>query len=291
MQRITFCGKGDAEIVGSLHLPEGPGPFPGVLVAGPMTSVKEQVTGVYAAALAARGFVALCIDHRFYGESDGTPRQYEYYVEKIHDLKTALDYLATRPEVDVNRLAAAGVCLGSGYISWSVYDDPRVKAIGLVTGYYRDVPAMRESDPNFDAKVQAGVEARLHYEKTGEVLTIPAAALEGDAAMQFAAAVDYYANPKRAGVPNYVNKFAIMSREHFLVFDVQSVAEKIKVPVVMCHSETSIAPPLAKKFFEQLQCPKAIHWMPVPNQMEFYDRPEHVNMAADHLASHFKLNL
>ena len=54
-----------------------------------MTSVKEQVTGVYAAAFAVRGIAALAIDHRHYGESGGQPRQYEYSAHKIEDLRRA----------------------------------------------------------------------------------------------------------------------------------------------------------------------------------------------------------
>jgi uncharacterized protein len=72
--RVAFEVAGDG-VVGDLHLPAGPGPHPAAIVVGPMTSVKEQVTGVYAAALAERGIVALAIDHRGYGESAGAPRQ------------------------------------------------------------------------------------------------------------------------------------------------------------------------------------------------------------------------
>lgn len=53
IERINFSVDGDS-VVGNLHVPEGAGPFPGVIVGGPMTSVKEQVTGVYAKALAER---------------------------------------------------------------------------------------------------------------------------------------------------------------------------------------------------------------------------------------------
>jgi len=73
-QQLTFQVEGD-RVVGDLYLPEGAGPHPAVIVGGPMTSVKEQVTGVYAQALAARGIAALAIDHRHYGQSEGTPRQ------------------------------------------------------------------------------------------------------------------------------------------------------------------------------------------------------------------------
>ena len=57
LERVSYVVDGDT-VVGHLHLPDGPGPHRAVVVGGPMTSVKEQVTGVYAQALARRGFAA-----------------------------------------------------------------------------------------------------------------------------------------------------------------------------------------------------------------------------------------
>ena len=47
LERVSYVVDGDT-VVGHLHLPDGPGPHRAVVVGGPMTSVKEQVTGTYA---------------------------------------------------------------------------------------------------------------------------------------------------------------------------------------------------------------------------------------------------
>jgi len=254
LERVEFR-IGETPLVGNLHLPEGRGPFPGVVVGGPMTSVKEQVTGVYAAALAQRGTAALAIDHRNFGESGGAPRQYENYHLKIEDLRRAIDVLADHPMIDSGRIGVAGVCLGVGYALHAASDHPLVKAAGAVVGYYRDVPEMRAADPEgFQAKVDQGIAAREHFEQTGEVLTIPAAALSGDAAMTLQSTYDYYATP-RAGVPNYTNAFAVMSREHFLTFDVRSLAPRLTVPFAMVHSEHALSPHWARAFSQDLPKP------------------------------------
>jgi len=137
IERVTFSVAGD-KVVGNLHLPEGRGPYPAVVVAGPMTNVKEQVTGVYAAALSRRGITALAIDHRGYGESGGDPRQYEHWGRKVEDLRAALAYLALRSDIASERLGAVGVCLGSGYAAHAAADNPLVRAASFVAGYYRD---------------------------------------------------------------------------------------------------------------------------------------------------------
>jgi uncharacterized protein len=285
-ERLSFSLDGDT-LVGDLYLPAAAGPDPAVVVAGPMTSVKEQVTGVYAKALAERGIAALAIDHRGYGESEGEPRQYEDYRRKIPDLQAALDALAAHPAVDPDRLGMAGVCLGCGYAAHVAAEEPvRVKALALSVGYYRDPEAMREADADgFDAKVRQGREAREHYEATGEVATIPAVATSGDAAMQTDYLFDYYGT-SRAGVANYVNAFAVMSREPFLTFDVQAAAPRIRQPVAMVHSENALSPALARKFHDALAGPKSIDWLDGPNQVAFYDDPVLVAAAADRMARH-----
>jgi fermentation-respiration switch protein FrsA (DUF1100 family) len=71
-----------------------------------MTSVKEQATRNYAVAMAARGFITLAFDHRHFGESQGQPRQYEHPGRKVEDFRAAFGFLASRPEVDSDRIGA-----------------------------------------------------------------------------------------------------------------------------------------------------------------------------------------
>ncbi len=112
--RIAFEVEG-VEVVGHVHWPaiaDQPSQLPAAIVAGPMTSVKEQVTGVYAGALARRGLVALALDHRHYGESGAEPRQYEHHGHKVEDLRAALTHLAALPGVNPQRLFASGKAKG-----------------------------------------------------------------------------------------------------------------------------------------------------------------------------------
>lgn len=282
--RIAFEVAG-YRVVGNLHLPSGEGPHPAVFVAGPMTSVKEQVTGVYAQALAARGIAALAIDHRHYGESEGTPRQYECHPRKIEDLKAAASFLAQDPRIAADRIGAVGVCLGVGYAMWAAAENPLIRSIGAVAGYYRNPTEMRRNDvAGFDAKVRQGRRAREAFETSGRVETIPAASLTGDAAMQTADTVDYYTS--RAAVPTYTNAFAIMSREFFLPFDVMATAPQVSQPVAMVHSENALSPHWARQFHDALSGQASIRWLTSTGQTDFYDDPNLVTSATDIIADH-----
>ncbi|MEM7378124.1 MAG: alpha/beta hydrolase [Pseudomonadota bacterium] len=281
--RIEFQVDG-TRVVGELHVPAGDGPFPAVITGGPMTSVKEQVTGTYAAAMAERGFAALAIDHRHYGESGGEPRQYEYHVHKIEDLIAAVDVLSEQDGVDSDRLGAVGICLGSGYLAHAIQGLPSVKGFVAVAGYYRDVPAIRKADPTwFAARVSEGVAARHTYERTGVVDTIPAAALDGDAAMDLQSTYDYYTD--RAAHPNYVNAFAVMSREPFLQFDVQRAAPGLTQPFLMVHSDNALHPDWADAFYRAVPGEKARHRIESEGQTDIYDDPRIVSDVADRVAA------
>lgn len=286
VERVEFPVNGE-RVVGHLYLPDGPGPHPAVVVAGPMTSVKEQVTGVYAAALAERGIAALSLDYRHYGESGGHPRSYEHWRHKVEDLRAAIDWLATHPGVEGGRIGGAGVCLGAGYMAHAAAGHPAIKAAGFVAGYHRDPVAMRIADPaGFDVKVEQGRAAREAFEITGEVLTVPAVALTGDAAMRTPDTYDYYS--RRAAHPNYRNELAVMSREHFLPFDVQAAAGGLKAPLVMIHSERALSPDWARDFAAKLGDRVRLHWVDSQGQTDFYDDPALVSQAADALADHFR---
>lgn len=284
VHRVAFDVGGDS-VIGLLHLPAGDGPHPAAVVGGPMTSVKEQVVGVYAAALAGRGIAALALDHRHYGESGGSPRQYEHAERKIEDLCAAVAWLTLDARIDAARIGALGVCLGAGYIVHAAVRTPRIRAVAAIAGYYRDPAEMRSRDPeDFDARIAQGVAARLHLARTGETLCIPAVALEGDAAMRSADTFDYYG--RRAAVDNYRNAFALMSREHFLPFDVQAAAPLLRVPLLMVHSHNALSPQWAQRFHDATAAPRRLVWIDSRGQTDLYDDPARVAEAADLAAAH-----
>lgn len=290
-RRVTFESQGE-ELVGTLFIPEGGGRHPALVLDGPLTSVKEQATGHYARALAERGFVTLSFDHRFFGESGGEPRLLESPPKKIEDIQSAVSYLSSLPEVDAERIGAVGVCAGGGYMAGAVAREPRIKAWGAVAGFFHDAEKQREwMGAGYDKALEAARAARRKWEETREVETIPAVGKgDGPVAMPLAEAYEYYGTP-RGAVDNYVNGFAVMSREDTLPYDAQHLAPEIRIPTVLIHSEKALAPALARKFYDALPGPKSIHWMESQGQIDFYDGVPFIAAASDHLAAHFREKL
>ena len=282
--KVSFLVRG-AQVVGELYTPttaKGVA-LPGVVFAGPLSSVKEQSTGAYSAALSQHGYACLSLDHRTFGESEGTPRQYENYKNKIEDLSAAVDWLSERDDVDSSRIGTCGVCLGAAYAaSMAVQENLRdkVKAVAFVVGLFP-----RGGDPS-----EEGIAARKHYEETGEVRMIKAASVTEDAAMPMQIAVDYYDSPDRALVANYRNEVALMYRERWQEYDAMLVAPELTQPLCMIHGKQSFAVDSGMKFYNAASKSnhKSLHWIDTLPHTDFYDNKDAIAEIGSILDKHFK---
>jgi fermentation-respiration switch protein FrsA (DUF1100 family) len=280
--RVTFTCQDD-QVVGLLHDPAGPSKGL-VLISGPMTSVKEQAPLAYAKALAARGFRTLALDHRYFGESGGVPRQFESPTSKGQDVRAALDALQRSGEP----VYALGVCAGGGYMAAVVAADSRFRAFAGVAGVYHDARALKSAMGDaYAAAIERARNARQRRLAGEEAEYIPAVAVDlGDVAMPLREAFEYYGTP-RGAVANYVNRFAVESRLETLPFDAQTTAAAITVPTLLVHSERALAPSWARSFYAQLQVVKQELWLDSQGQIDFYDDARLISAASDAAAAHF----
>lgn len=282
ISRITFECHGD-QVVGLLHEPTGSSKGL-VIITGPMTSVKEQAPRAYAQALVKHGFRALAMDHRFFGESGGAPRQFESPRHKGEDIRQALDALQQTGEPAF----ALGVCAGGGYMAAVVASEPRFRAFVGIAGVYHDAEAQKAAmGDKYEAAIQRARAARDRRLTSGEVEYIPAVASDlGDVAMPLREAFEYYGTA-RGAVSNYMNRFAVESRLETLPFDAQRAAASIAVPTLLVHSEQALAPPWARRFYARLRVPKRELWLDTKGQIDFYDDPRLIDAATDGAATHF----
>lgn len=115
IERIGFASPGGGRATGRLFVPEGGGPFAGVILAHGMPGSAEDFTG-RALYIARHGAVVLALDAPF-ARREGppitlTPRDSAEQVQLIVDLQRAVDVLLARPDVDSARLAYVGRSYG-----------------------------------------------------------------------------------------------------------------------------------------------------------------------------------
>ncbi len=172
-KNVTFKSVGST-IVGHLYFPVDTDfnmKYPAIVTGGPMATIKEQSPGVFAKALAERGFIVLAFDYRTFGESEGEPRQYEDPASKTEDIQNAISFLVAHKNVDSNRIGALGICNSSSYIADALQSNRRVKAFGTVSGHFslREATVTNPLVPEEMRKAMyaKSEEARQQYFETG----------------------------------------------------------------------------------------------------------------------------
>ncbi len=294
VQDVKFTSEGNP-IVGKLYLPgdyQEDGKLPVVIVGGSWTTVKEQMAGTYAAELARMGLAALVFDHRGYGESGGQPREYESPAKKIEDFQNAVSFLETVETLDSKQVGALGVCASAGYLAQAASQDQRIKSLVTVAAWLHEqetVKLIYGGEEGVNKKIELGNAARDKYEKTGEIEYVPAiSTTDKDAAMygQF----DYYLNPKRGAIPEWGNRFAVMSWPEWLKFNGIKAAGKIDSPVMIVHSKQAALPQGAQKFYQHLKGPKTLIWLD-GSHFDFYDNSATVRRSAFLAVEHFRNTL
>jgi uncharacterized protein len=288
-RRITFASEG-TELVGDLRLPgggtlagaDGAG-WPAVVLTGPFTGVKEQVTGSYAELLAAAGFATLAFDHRGFGESGGR-RQHEDSQGKLADVRAGVGLLAAQPEVDPARIGLAGICLGGGYAIRAAAQDPRVRAVAGIAGGYNSPAAMVESMGigEYRAALSAALDRYDSY--------LPAVAPDGgEAAMGGDEPYAYYGTP-RSRSPHWRNEVTRGSLQSLMTFDALGAAELLAgTPLLIVHGERDAycSPALAQALYDRKRGDKEILWLDAGLHTDLYDNPPYVNQAAAAAAAFF----
>jgi fermentation-respiration switch protein FrsA (DUF1100 family) len=283
---VTFISDG-LKLAGHLRIPASvAGPRPALVFTGPLTGVKEQVTGSYADALADAGYVTLAFDHRGFGASEGMPRQHEDPAGKLSDLRDALSWLAAHPAVDAERIGCVGVCLGGGYaLRFSAFD-PRVKAVVTVAGGYNDPHAMRDGmgTENYRNVLAGQMALAARQQATGEVEYMAAVSDDDTPALMGGEEPFAYYGTERSASPGWVNRITQASVYSLVTADLAVGADFISpTPWLMVHgrSDNFCTPAGAEATFARAGEPKEALWLDTTNHIDLYDVPEYVEPAVE----------
>jgi dienelactone hydrolase len=139
---ITYASPKGGRVPALLLVPDGPGPFAGILLMHGAPGTYERVVPE-AETLVTRGAVILAINAPFSrGSRLGNPQEMLHFDERdrddqiqlIVDLRRAVDLLLSRPEVAKDRLAYSGRSFGGAQGGLLAGVEKRIKAYALVVG-------------------------------------------------------------------------------------------------------------------------------------------------------------
>ena len=294
VKEVEFESNGQT-LVGELYLPddyqEGT-QLPSTIITGAWTTVKEQMPSNYAEAMADKGYAALVFDFRNWGESGGDNRYFENPANKTEDIVAAASFLATREEVNPDKITGLGICASAGYMADAAVQSEEIKSIALVAPWLHDREIVNETyggEEVVQNLIQTSREAEAQYEATGEISTVPAASTENENAVMYQA--PYYTEANRGAIPEYENEFNLASWEGWLTYDAVAIADDLNDPVLIVHSEAAAIPQGAKEFYSRLPGEKEQLWLDGVSQFDFYDSPEAIATASKAIVEHFEQTL
>lgn len=132
-EQVLMIDNGEYKIPGILVLPKNTGnkKLPVMLMLHGTASQKNEVGGLYqrlAVELANFGIASLRIDFAGTGDSPVDYRQYSL-TSATRDVTTALDYLAAKPELDINRMGLVGFSQGGLIAQLVAAKDSRIQTL------------------------------------------------------------------------------------------------------------------------------------------------------------------
>lgn len=112
--RVTFQSGGVA-VAGYLYRPsDTKGYLPCVVMANGFSGTMDWILPTYAERFAAAGFAALIFDYRYFGESEGQPRQLISVAQQREDIRNAIEFVRHYEGTDPRRIALWVTSLGGG---------------------------------------------------------------------------------------------------------------------------------------------------------------------------------
>lgn len=126
---ISFPGFGGTTLRGWLYTPERAGKGPALVMAHGFSATRAMALDPFARVFCEAGITVLVYDHRNLGASEGEPRQEINIWAQARDYRYAIDWLATRPQVDSARIGIWGSSFSGGEVLAVAACDRRVAAV------------------------------------------------------------------------------------------------------------------------------------------------------------------
>lgn len=235
--------SGELTLAGLFFRPDGPGPFPVVVMAGGWCYVKELAQPQYAEEFARHGLASLIFDYANLGESEGQPRQHLDPWQQIENYHDAISYVESREDVDGSRIGVWGISYSGGHALVLAATDSRVKCavsnVAVVDGLncmLRCHGALRFRD--LEAAI---LEDRRQRAKTGQYGYLPHSTLtpnEVISSWPLPEVTPPFEHFQATTAPNYQNSSTIASVAHLLDYNVYPYARRIiNVPTMMTVAE------------------------------------------------------
>ena len=282
--KVTFHNRYGITLAADMYIPKNEeGKLPAIAVSGPFGAVKEQSSGLYAQAMAERGFLTIAFDPSFTGESGGSPRYVASPDINTEDFSAAVDFLSVQDNVDPEKIGIIGICGWGGMALNAAANDTRIKATVASTMYdmtrvnakgYFDAEdseeARYEKRKALNAQRTADYKSGIYARAGGVVDPLPE-----DAPFFVKDYYDYYKTSRgyHARSLNSNQGWNVTSSLSFMNMPLLQYSHEIRSAVLLIHGEKAHSCYFSRDAFEKLSGDnKELLIIPGAVHTDLYDR-------------------
>jgi uncharacterized protein len=304
-ENVSFLSR-ELRLAGHLYRPDSAGgePQAAVVVSHPFGGVKEQTAGLYAKELAKKGFIALVFDCSYQGDSEGEPHFLEDPFHRAEDIRSAVSFLQSLPEVDAERIGALGICASGGYVPYTASTELRIKAVATVSAMdvgstIRDGFDGRKTDQSDDnlqavlALAAADRAGQAHGAAPTLIDFMPTSLEEIPEGLEdvLGEGVEYYHTP-RGQHPNSTMKLVAGSYTLMAEFQAYPLIDLISPrPLLMIVGSNANSIGFSQGAIAKAGEPKELFVIDGASHVDLYDQPQYVDQVVDKLGAFFAENL
>jgi alpha-beta hydrolase superfamily lysophospholipase len=247
----------DAALAGVLFLPTSDRPSPALAICHGALEFKENYfeLGEF---LAARNVAALAIDMHGHGQSEGE-RFHVDMREWVGDVRAAVDFLVSRPQIDGNHIGAFGLSSGGTAILEAALVEPRLKALITLDATVRNTFGFAETLV-FQLLILAGSVKKL---LTHQDLRFSLMRMAGGIRV----ASDPEVNQKLVTDPRIIeaySSFPLPGAAQCFFVDTLKRVSRIAAPTLVLHgADDQLDPPkTAQLLYDAMTCEKQLYIVP-----------------------------
>lgn len=299
VKKVSFYNRLGINISADLYTPidiNTNQKYKALVIGGPYGAVKEQAAGVYAQAMAERGFITIAFDASYNGESGGSPHYTASPEAFAEDFSAAVDFIGSLNYVDREEIGAIGICGSGSFVLSAAKIDSRIKAIATASMY--DMGRVARSgmydsltDEERKKMIEAASMQRWNEYQGGEKkfqIGTPETIDENspDILKEF---YSYY-RTKRGFHPRATTAMSVISSISLMnYYPLENIDIISPRPILFIAGEKAHSRYFSEDAYKKAKEPKELIIIPNANHVDLYDRTDLIPF--DKLADFFNTNL
>lgn len=257
---IEFYSEG-CKLQGTVYLPEGTragAALPAIIPCSGYNGFNIFYPRLFAMNLVKAGYVCFGFDYRGFANSEGEKGRV-LLQEQVEDIKNALTFLQTQPEVDASRIGLIGWGMGASNVVRVTAEDQRVQAVAALNGFYNGERWLRSIHSYVDwHKIKREVEEdRIRRVTTGKSLLA-----ESFHHYPLDAVTEKTVQVELAKIPGFGEQVSLQFTESIMNLNCDKVVADIAPrPLFIAHGKRNLLHPIEESLalFEAAREPKTFY--------------------------------